>query len=115
MIARPMFRSIVVGTDGSDTARQAVREAVELAAAVGATIELVSAYEPGRREAGEATLREAAAGAEAAGVPVRSDPALVQALASLELGREIPEELYLAVAEVLAWAYRLDGEARGTS
>ncbi len=52
------------------------------------------------------------AAAEAAGVPVRSDPALVQALASLELGREIPEELYLAVAEVLAWAYRLDGRAR---
>jgi flagellar biosynthesis protein len=57
-----------------------------------------------------ARIVEAAA---AAGVPVRSDPALVQALASLELGREIPEELYLAVAEVLAWAYRLDGEARG--
>ena len=41
MIARRMFRSIVVGTDGSDTARQAVREAVELAAALGASIELV--------------------------------------------------------------------------
>jgi nucleotide-binding universal stress UspA family protein len=61
MIARRMFRSIVVGTDGSDTARQAVREATELAAAQGAAIELVSTYEPGRREAGEATLREAAA------------------------------------------------------
>jgi nucleotide-binding universal stress UspA family protein len=41
-----MFRSIVVGTDGSDTASQAVRQAVELASAVGATLELVSAYEP---------------------------------------------------------------------
>ena len=41
-----MFRSIVVGTDGSATARQAVREAVALAAAVGASIELVCAYEP---------------------------------------------------------------------
>jgi nucleotide-binding universal stress UspA family protein len=41
-----MFRSIVVGTDGSDTASQAVRQAVELAGAVGATLELVSAYEP---------------------------------------------------------------------
>lgn len=51
--------------------------------------------------------------AEASGVPVRRDPALVQALSTLELGREIPEELYLAVAEVLAWAYRLDGEAQG--
>jgi nucleotide-binding universal stress UspA family protein len=41
-----MFRSIVVGTDGSETAGKAVKEAVELAKAVGASIELVSAYEP---------------------------------------------------------------------
>jgi nucleotide-binding universal stress UspA family protein len=41
-----MFKSIVVGTDGSDTASQAVRQAVELAASVGAKVELVSAYEP---------------------------------------------------------------------
>ena len=31
-----MFKSIVVGTDGSDTATQAVRQAVDLARAVGA-------------------------------------------------------------------------------
>jgi nucleotide-binding universal stress UspA family protein len=41
-----MFRSIVVGTDGSDTATQAVRQAVDLARAVGAKLEFVSAYEP---------------------------------------------------------------------
>jgi nucleotide-binding universal stress UspA family protein len=41
-----VFGSIVVGTDGSDTATQAVRQAIELARAVGARIELVSAYEP---------------------------------------------------------------------
>ena len=41
-----MFRSIVVGTDGSETAGKAVQEAIELAKAVGASIELVSAYEP---------------------------------------------------------------------
>jgi nucleotide-binding universal stress UspA family protein len=41
-----MFRSIVVGTDGSETAQKAVQEAIELAKAVGASIELVSAYEP---------------------------------------------------------------------
>jgi nucleotide-binding universal stress UspA family protein len=41
-----MFRSIVVGTDGSDTAGQAVRQAIDLARAVGAKLELVSAYEP---------------------------------------------------------------------
>ncbi len=41
-----MFRSIVVGTDGSETATQAVRQAVDLAKATGAKLELVSAYEP---------------------------------------------------------------------
>jgi nucleotide-binding universal stress UspA family protein len=41
-----MFRSILVGTDGSETATEAVRQAIELARAVGARIELVSAYEP---------------------------------------------------------------------
>ena len=96
-----MFRSIVVGTDGSDTATEAVRQAVELAGAVGATLELVSAYEPvpaqrlreERREAPEdlqwainpredvdATLETAAAVAREAGVTVngyarQGDPA----------------------------------------
>lgn len=41
-----MFRSIVVGTDGSETAEEAVRQAADLAKTVGATLEIVSAYEP---------------------------------------------------------------------
>lgn len=41
-----MFKSIVVGTDGSETASEAVSEAVALAQAVGASLEIVSAYEP---------------------------------------------------------------------
>jgi nucleotide-binding universal stress UspA family protein len=41
-----MFKSIVVGTDGSETANEAVRQATELATAVGASVDLVSAYEP---------------------------------------------------------------------
>jgi nucleotide-binding universal stress UspA family protein len=41
-----VFGSIVVGTDGSDTASEAVRQATELAAAVGSKVQLVSAYEP---------------------------------------------------------------------
>ena len=50
--------------------------------------------------------------AAAAGVPIREDEALVNALASLELGEQIPEDLFIAVAEALAWAYRLDRAAR---
>jgi nucleotide-binding universal stress UspA family protein len=41
-----VFRSIVVGTDGSDTAQKAVDAAVELARLSGAQLEIVSAYEP---------------------------------------------------------------------
>ena len=51
------------------------------------------------------------AAARAAGVPVRSDPALARALAELDLGADIPEALWVAVAETLAWAYRLDAQA----
>ena len=90
-----MFQSIVVGTDGSETAGEAVREAVELAKAVGASIELVSAYEPvsrerlreearqapgdlqwmvNPREDVEATLSEASERVEAAGVSVNTYP-----------------------------------------
>ena len=48
------------------------------------------------------------AAAKEAGVPIREDEALAEALSGLELGREVPEELWVAVAEALAWAYRLD-------
>lgn len=41
-----MFASIVVGTDGSDTAGTAVRRAIDLARAVGARLHIVSAFEP---------------------------------------------------------------------
>lgn len=41
-----MFGSIVVGTDGSDTAQEAVRQATELARTLSAKVYLVSAYEP---------------------------------------------------------------------
>jgi nucleotide-binding universal stress UspA family protein len=88
-----MFASIVVGTDGSDTAREAVRQAAELARRVGASIDLVSAYEPvpasrlrderrdvprdlewtvNAREDVDATLGEAAESIREAGVTVRT-------------------------------------------
>jgi nucleotide-binding universal stress UspA family protein len=96
-----MFGSIVVGTDGSETAHEAVRQAVDLAKAVGATVQLVSAYEPvanqrireekqqapddvqwsiNPREDVDATLEDAKELAEAAGVKVerfarQGDPA----------------------------------------
>jgi flagellar biosynthesis protein len=47
------------------------------------------------------------AAAREAGVPVREDRLLAEALAALDLGTEVPEELYRAVAEALVWAHRL--------
>ena len=41
-----MFDRIVVGTDGSETAGEAVRHAIELARLAGGSLEIVSAYEP---------------------------------------------------------------------
>lgn len=43
-----------------------------------------------------------------AGVPVRDDAALAEALARVEVNQEIPAELYQAVAQALVWAHGLD-------
>ena len=51
--------------------------------------------------------------AREAGVPIKEDRALAEAIAGLELDAEIPEDLYKAVAETLAWAYSLELKARG--
>ena len=96
-----MFGSIVVGTDGSETANSAVKQAIDLAKAVGASVQLVSAYEPvsdsrlrqeqqqapedlqwmiNPREDVDSTLEEAKTQAEEAGIEVaiharQGDPA----------------------------------------
>ncbi|MCG8635333.1 MAG: EscU/YscU/HrcU family type III secretion system export apparatus switch protein [Desulfobacterales bacterium] len=43
--------------------------------------------------------------AKAHGIPIKDDPDLVEVLASLELDQEIPAEIYVAVAELLAFVY----------
>jgi len=74
-------------------------------------------YEQGRRApeivatgAGLVADRILAA-AQESGIPVRHDPALAEALAALDLGAEVPAALWTAVAETLAWAYKLDAHA----
>lgn len=42
-------------------------------------------------------------------VPLRSDPALAGALATFDVGFQLPSEMYRAVAEVLAFVYGLEG------
>ena len=41
-------------------------------------------------------------------IPIHEDRGLVEALAQLDVGAVIPRELYIVVAEVLAWVYQLD-------
>jgi flagellar biosynthesis protein len=45
------------------------------------------------------------------GVPLHEDAKLVEALSRLDLTDAIPRELYVVVAEVLAYVFRIDGEA----
>jgi flagellar biosynthesis protein len=58
----------------------------------------------GRGEVARRIVEEA----RAAGVPVRDDAPLAEALAALELDTEVPEALWAAVAEALVWAHRMD-------
>jgi flagellar biosynthesis protein len=44
------------------------------------------------------------------GIPLQEDAALVSLLARIDLGAEIPEALYRAVAQVLVFAYTLSGK-----
>lgn len=44
-----------------------------------------------------------------AGVPMHEDRHLVTVLSGLEIDDEIPAELYLAIAQVLAFAYEISG------
>jgi nucleotide-binding universal stress UspA family protein len=90
-----VFTRIVVGTDGSDTAAEAVRQAIDLARISNATLSIVSAFAPipkrriqneaegapadiayeiGPREDVNLVLDAAAAEARSAGVEVRTHP-----------------------------------------
>jgi len=82
-----LFTRIVVGTDGSETAAEAVRQAIDLAKLSGATLSIVSAYAPvsGRRVSGE--QREAPADVQYEIGP-REDVNLVLDAAAAEAKKE---------------------------
>jgi flagellar biosynthesis protein len=46
------------------------------------------------------------------GIPLYSDPELVEVLGQLDVGREIQPELYQAVAEVLIYLYKMNQKKR---
>lgn len=49
------------------------------------------------------------------GVPLYENPQLAVVLSQIELGEQIPEALYRAVAEVIAFAYLLSGRVCGVA
>jgi len=49
--------------------------------------------------------------ARESGVPIHESPVLAAALTQFELDQQIPPALYVAIAEVLAWAYQLESHA----
>jgi len=50
--------------------------------------------------------------ARAHNIPLDEDAALASALSRIDLNREIPRELYVAVAQVLAFAWHVAGQQK---
>jgi flagellar biosynthetic protein FlhB len=92
VVVNPTHYAVALRYDGTRTAPEVVAKGKELIAA---------------------QIRRIA---EENDVPVISDPPLARALhASVEVGQMIPEELYAAVARVLAYVYRVAGRRRAAS
>jgi nucleotide-binding universal stress UspA family protein len=104
-----VFTRIVVGTDGSDTAAEAVRQAADLAKLSGATLSIVSAYAPVSKRRTSIEQRDAPADVQYEIGP-REDINLVLDSAAAEVKKEgidaqthpvegDPAEAILTVAE----------------
>jgi len=92
VVVNPTHYAVALRYDGTRTAPEVVAKGKELIAA---------------------QIRRIA---EENDVPVISDPPLARALhASVEVGQMIPQELYAAVARVLAYVYRVAGRRRAAS
>jgi nucleotide-binding universal stress UspA family protein len=124
-----MSERIVVGTDGSETAKQAVAEAVRLAKALDAEVHVVTAFEPVHRakivgapegaakfwgplsnELARSTIDDAAARIRAAGV--RVEPHMVQrppADALLDVANEVGASLIVVGSQGMSGARRILG------
>jgi flagellar biosynthesis protein len=85
---------------------QRVNKAVALAYEANSTAPRVIAK-------GEGVVAEAIlARAKEVGIPLKVEPEIVILLMQLELDTFIPPALYAAVAEILVWAYEIDGKSK---
>ncbi|HOK06387.1 MAG TPA: EscU/YscU/HrcU family type III secretion system export apparatus switch protein [Syntrophales bacterium] len=76
-------------------------------------------YDPGKDRAPKVTAKgrgfiaeKIIALAKKHDIPIKEDPHLVQILYRLDLDEEIPPKVYRAVAEILAFVYRLNEKRR---
>lgn len=74
-------------------------------------------YKPGKDRAPKVAAKGSGAVAENIlrlarehGIPVKEDPDLLAVLGGLDIEQEIPADVYLAVAELLAFVYSLNGK-----
>jgi len=89
VVTNPTHYAVALKYDGSSPAPEVVAKGVDLMAA---------------------RIREIAKESK---VPIVPDPPLARALhASVEVGHQIPEELFGAVAQILAYVYRMAGKRR---
>jgi flagellar biosynthesis protein len=72
-------------------------------------------YEADRQKAPQVTAKGRGLVAEriielarAKGIPIQEDPELIDALIQLDFYEEIPSSLYQAVAEILAFVYKMN-------
>ena len=98
----PARQGVPAGVATPPAPREASPLAVALAYRTGETAPRVVAR--GRGALAEAIIERA----REAGVYVHESPELVALLAQVDLDQRIPPQLYLAVAELLAWLYRLE-------
>ena len=50
--------------------------------------------------------------AQASGIPIHQDKDLALVLEQLDLGEQVPQALYVVIAEILSFAYRLSGKRK---
>jgi flagellar biosynthesis protein len=93
-------------------------EAEAVRPAAGRAVAVALSYDPDEADAPRVVASGKGALAEqilqlafAHGVKVRTDPDLAQVLAAVEIDTVIPLEAFAAVAEILAYVYRANGEA----
>jgi flagellar biosynthesis protein len=43
-------------------------------------------------------------------IPIKDDPDLIEVLSSLDINQEVPSEIYVAVAELLAFVYSMNSK-----